>query len=106
MRMLALILGAAAAVGFATAVSADPLPDPIKLAQARESGAQSGSSMGAGQRETSGSRESGDRGSQSGASPGRDSGGGKATVKSKTQRLEQDVGSHALRGHPRVGSRR
>jgi hypothetical protein len=59
MRLLSLILGAAAAAGVAAAVSADPVADRIQMAQAQDSGMQSGSGTGANQRGPSGNREGG-----------------------------------------------
>ena len=44
MRILALIVGTAVAVGLAAAASGDPAADRFQLAQAQESGSQSGSS--------------------------------------------------------------
>ena len=41
MRLLSLILGAAAGAGVAAAVSADPVADRIQIAQAQDSGMQS-----------------------------------------------------------------
>jgi hypothetical protein len=68
MRILALILGTAAALGFAASAGADPGTDRFQIAQAQESGAQGGAGMGAGQR--GGEREGGaafGRGSRVGA---------------------------------------
>ena len=74
MRPLTLILGAAAAIGIAAAVSAEPATDRIQLAQAQDSGAQSGAGTGASQRGNTGNREGGastTRGSEgSGAAAG------------------------------------
>jgi hypothetical protein len=51
MRILAVILGTAAAVGLAAAASADPATDRIQLAQAQESGGQASPGMRGGDRQ-------------------------------------------------------
>jgi len=56
MRVLALALGAVAAVGFTAAVSAGPATDHIQLAQAQNTGAQQGGGTGATQQGSSGNR--------------------------------------------------
>ena len=58
MKSLTFIVGAAAAIGMAAAVSAAPAPDRIQLAQAQQSDTQSGAGKGANQRNT-GNREGG-----------------------------------------------
>src|SRR5262249_24919996 len=63
MRILAVILGAAAAFAVAAPVAADPAIGGAKLAQAQDSGSQSGSSMGARQQ---GSSAAGERQGSSG----------------------------------------
>src|SRR5262249_39612489 len=57
MRILAVILGAAAAFAVAAPVAADPAIGGAKLAQAQDSGSQSGSSMGARQQGSSGASQ-------------------------------------------------
>src|SRR5262245_32956328 len=57
MRTLAVVLGAAAALAVAAPVAADPAIGGIKLAQAQDSGSQSGSSMGARQQGSSGASQ-------------------------------------------------
>src|SRR5262249_61573066 len=57
MRTLAVVLGAAASLAVAAPVAADPAIGGIKLAQAQDSGSQSGSSMGAKQQGSSGASQ-------------------------------------------------
>jgi hypothetical protein len=59
MRTLAVILGAAATIAVAAPVSADPAAGRVQLAQAQDSGAQSGSGMGASQQGSAGNRDGG-----------------------------------------------
>src|SRR5438046_6905918 len=62
MRILAVVLGAAAASAVAAPVAADPAIGGMKLAQAQDSGSQSGSSMGAKQQGGSGMSQQGSSG--------------------------------------------
>jgi hypothetical protein len=78
MRVLALALGAVAAVGFTAAVSAGPATDHIQLAQAQNTGAQQGGGTGATQQGSSGNRSGG------AAATSGSAGGGRATVRSDT----------------------
>jgi hypothetical protein len=97
MRILAVILGTAAAIAVAAPVSADPAAGRVQLAQAQDSGAQSGSGMGVSQQGSAGNRDSGaatsrgseggnaaTRGSEGGAAASQNSGGGRATMRSET----------------------
>jgi hypothetical protein len=90
MRIRTLIVGATAAVGIAGAVSANQASDRIHLAQAQDSGAQSG----AGQRSSTGNRESGGaatRGSEGRGATAPDSGGGRAAVRDGTTATSRTV---------------
>src|SRR6266436_2617954 len=83
MRILAVVFGAAAAFAVATPVAADPAIGSMKVAQAQDSGSQSGSSMGAKQQGSSGTQQrssgssAGERGGSTAAS--HESSGGAAT---------------------------
>jgi hypothetical protein len=78
MRVLALALGAVAAVGFSAAVAAGQATDHIQLAQAQNTGAQQGAGTGATQQGSSGNRSGGAT-----ATPSSE-GGGRATVRTDT----------------------
>ncbi len=78
MRVLALALGAAAAVGFTPAVAAGQATDHIQLAQAQNTGAQQGAGTGATEQGSSGNRSGG-----AAATPS-SGGGGRATVRTDT----------------------
>ena len=67
MRVLALALGAVAAVGFTAAVSAGQATDHVQLAQAQNTGTQQGAGTGATQQGSSGNRSGGSAATQ--ASP-------------------------------------
>src|SRR4051794_15205791 len=84
MRILSLILGAAATISLAAAVSADPVAR-MQVAQAPDSGVQS-SGSGASQRSSTGNRESaGTRGTEGRGAVTRESGGGQSTLRSETR---------------------
>jgi hypothetical protein len=68
MRILAVVLGAAAAFAVAAPVTADPASGGMKLAQAQDSGSQSGSSTGARQQGSSGMSQQGSGGQREGGS--------------------------------------
>jgi hypothetical protein len=94
MKILTLILGATAAAGIAGAVSANPVPDRIQLAQAQDSAPQSGSGLGASPRNSTGNRESGaaaTRGSEGSGATARESAGGRTTVRNGTQTTSRTV---------------
>src|SRR5215475_11817442 len=99
MRILAVILGAAAAFAVAAPVAADPAIGGMKLAQAQDSGSQSGSSMGAKQQGSSGAsqKQGGSGMSQQGNAGQR--GGGKAA------RSESSGGGAAMGSQTRSTSR-
>ena len=78
MRVLALVLGTVAAVGFTAAVSAGQARDHIQFAQAQNTGAQQGAGTGATQQGSSGNRSGG-----AAATPSSE-GGGRATVRTET----------------------
>jgi len=111
MRSLTFILGAAAAIGMAAAISAAPAQDRVQLAQAQPSGTQSDTGAGANQRGNAGNRQGGGatgQTSQGGkASGGKASGGDRASVRtegtSRTSVREHSEGSrvsvHGGRSH-------
>jgi hypothetical protein len=85
MRLLTLIVAAAAGVGLAAVVSADAATDRILLAQAQDAGPQSGAAK-ATQPGGAGNREGGAaaaRDSEGKGASARDSGGDRATVRSQ-----------------------
>ena len=99
MRILAVILGTAAAIGFVAAASADPRTDRIQLAQAQQSGGEAGAGMRGGDRE-------GAAAPRSSESKGRDSGGAQAKVKTEgTSRTTIRKRSESARISVRGGSR-
>jgi hypothetical protein len=81
MRILAVMFGAAAALAVAAPVAADPGTGRVQLAQAQDSGMQSGSSTGARQQGSSGSQQGSSGMSQQG-SAGQREGGTAATRQS------------------------
>src|SRR3954470_537646 len=101
MRLLSVMLGAVAAASVAAAVSADPSTQRMKLAQAQDSGVQSGTSVQSGsgsaasQRGSSGNPEGGGvgtpgsgggtagRGTESGNATVRESGGGRDRMRNE-----------------------
>jgi hypothetical protein len=86
MRTLAMILGAAAVIAVAAPVAADPATGRLQLAQAQDSGSQSGASTGARQQGSSGMSQQGSGGQREGGSATtRQSSGGGAAV-NQTQR--------------------
>ena len=78
MRVLALVLGTVAAVGFTAAVSAGQATDHIQFAQAQNTGAQQGAGTGATQQGSSGNRSGG------AASTPSSEEGGRSTVRTET----------------------
>ena len=88
MRILAVMFGAAAVLAVAAPVAADPATGPLQLAQAQDSGSQSGSSTGARQQGSSGSQQGSSGMSQQGSSgqgggsaaSGGSAGGGSAAI--------------------------
>src|SRR3954451_16031540 len=78
MRVLALALGAVAAVGLTAAVATGQATDHIQLAQAQNTGAQPGAGTGATQQGSSGNRSGG-----AAATPSSE-GGGRATARTDT----------------------
>src|SRR6266511_1768058 len=81
MRILSVVLGAAAALAVTAPVAADPGPGRVQLAQAQDSGMQSGSGTGARQQGSSGSQQGSSGMSQQG-SAGQREGGSAATRQS------------------------
>jgi hypothetical protein len=74
MRILAVMFGAAAVLAVAAPVAADPATGRLQLAQAQDSGSQSGSSTGARQQGSSGSQQGSSGLSQQGSGGQRESG--------------------------------
>jgi hypothetical protein len=74
MRILAVMFGAAAVLAVAAPVAADPATGRLQLAQAQDSGSQSGSSTGARQQGSSGSQQGGSGMSQQGSGGQREGG--------------------------------
>src|SRR5919198_398236 len=97
MRILAVVLGAAAALAVAAPVAADPAIGGMRLAQAQDSGSQSGSSMGAKQQGSSGAsqKQGGSGMSQQGSSGMNQQGnagqGGSRTTVGVGSRASDDV---------------
>src|SRR5262245_12849728 len=107
MRLLTLIVAAAAGVGLAAVVSADAASDRILLAQAQDAGPQSGAAK-ATQPGGAGNREGGAaaRGSEGKGASARDSGGDRTTVRSQgTSRTSVQERSGGARVSARGGSR-
>jgi hypothetical protein len=105
----------AAVIGFAASGSAEPGRDRIQLAQAQESGAQTGAAAGAKERGGAANRDnSGAATTRSsprwGAAAGAASSGERTKVRQETQgtsqTLQSHVGSHPLRRGAGLGSRR
>ena len=88
MRALAILFGVGTAVGIVAGVSAAPV-ESLQLAQAQQSGAQSGTGTGASQRGSAGTREGGAAAagaSQERGAAARQSGDGSTTARSETTR--------------------
>jgi hypothetical protein len=107
MRVLTLIVAAAAGVGLAAVVSADAATDRILLAQAQDAGAQSGAAK-ATQPGGAGNREGGAAAARSSEGKGasvRDSGGDRTTVRSQGTSRTSVQRSGGARVSVRGGSR-
>jgi hypothetical protein len=92
MRVLAILFGVGTAVGIVAGVSAAPVESGKQLAQAQDSGAQSGMGTGASQRGSAGSREGGAAASGASQERGagtRQSGDGSTTARSETTRASR-----------------
>ena len=113
MRPIAIVLGAAAVIGFAASGSAEPGQDRIQLAQSQESGAQTGAAAGAKERGGAANRDNSGaattRSSQGGgAAAGAASSGERTTVRQETQgtnRTSVRTRSEGARVSVRGGSR-
>lgn len=114
MRSVIFMLGAAAAIGMAAAVSAAPIQGGIQLAQAQESGTQSGAGKATNQRGNAGNREGG--GATRESKGGDTASGGNRTVRgegasrtsvhgrSEESRVSVHGGTHGGGTHVRVGA--
>src|SRR3954471_9311545 len=99
MRVLALALGAVAAVGLTAAVATGQATDHIQLAQAQNTGAQPGAGTGATQQGSSGNRSGGAAATPSSEGGGRADTGGAArtTVRERSEGARVSVQGGARR---------
>jgi len=98
MRSLTFILGAAAAIGMAAAISAAPAQDRVQLAQAQPSGTQSDAGAGANQRGNAGNRQGGGAPGQTSQGGGKGS-GGKASGSDRASVRSEGTNRTSVREH-------
>jgi beta-xylosidase len=103
MRLVIVMLGAAAAMTMAAAVSAAPAKGGVQLAQAQESGTQSGVGSATNQRDNTGNREHGGAATRTSKRGGKSTGAERGTVRNERTSHTSARGSEETRVSVRGG---